>query len=222
MCFGFNQIRSFTFIYENIIFFSIYLITLNLSGQEIYKNSKNILVKDSSNNLKIEWATVALNHKLYLASNKNGEINIDANSITKKDTIVISAMGYQSKVFYGILVIQQIVALIPDIYELNEVVVSSKIRENIMLGNLKPPTITVSGFLSELNNKNVLYVPNNDKVKGIIKSLKFDVSNVTGGIEMPFKVNIYSKNENHKYPFAEMIIDDIIVTNLKRIKNISK
>lgn len=113
------------------------------------------------------------------------------------------------------------VTLLPDVHDLNEVVFSSVSKQNVKLGNLEPGTVLAVGHITQLKNKYAIYVPNEGNSKGIIKSITFNVGNATGGIEMPFKANICTKKENYKYPFTEMINDDIIVTNPKRKKTIN-
>jgi hypothetical protein len=98
--------------------------------------------------------------------------------------------------------------------------VSSKQKENLFLGNIKSPHILNKGRLTNFETKYALYVPNQNKVKGIIKNLIFNVGDVADGIEMPFKANVYLKSNNSKFPRTEMIRDDIIVTNPQRKRRI--
>lgn len=204
-----------------LLSFLVSFIFFSSFSQAKSDQSRIILVKDSVSKQPIEWASISVNHKIYFSSNKSGEITLNESSTSSQDTFITSALGYQSKMFLELKSIPSTIYLSPNIYALNEVVVSSGFKkENILMGNTQIPIINLGGYITRFNTKHALYVPNEDKVKGFIKSLIFYVGDIADGIEMPFKATIYSKKDGNQYPYQEMVTDDIIVTNRKRKRKI--
>ncbi|MDP5157962.1 MAG: carboxypeptidase-like regulatory domain-containing protein [Flaviramulus sp.] len=99
------------------------LVTSNSFSQE----SINAKILDSTSQKPIPFATISINENSGVISNNNGEFLLYLNqNKSKKDSLIIRCLGYQTKCFLVNTFNDSVVLLSPKSIELNEVLISNK------------------------------------------------------------------------------------------------
>ncbi len=107
----------------------IYKIFLLVSFSSFYSNAQSINAKllDSISQVPIPFATISINNDSGVISNNTGEFSLYLNKkASKKDSLTIRCLGYESKRFLIKTFHDSIVLLSPKSIELDEVLLSNK------------------------------------------------------------------------------------------------
>lgn len=181
-------------------------------GQE----KRSIKVTDASTKVVILNANLSVNKTDYYPSDENGNIQFDITKVKKGDSLAISCMGYLTVKFVveSTNLIPQEVSLNPIVYQLNEVnVTNKKVKQKELTMGTK--AFSISEEYTHANRKYGLYINNNEKLIGSIKEIRIHMRNGAKSIDMPFKIRLFARKPNSKYPGDELM-EEIIVANLKR------
>ncbi|KQB99237.1 hypothetical protein [Pedobacter sp. Hv1] len=184
---------------------------LFIFGQE----KRSIKVTDASTKAVILNANLSINKADYYPSDENGNIQFDITKVKKGDSLSVSCMGYLTVKFVveNTSLLPQEVSLNPIVYELNEVNVTNKNvkQKELTLGT---KAFSISQEFTHASTKYGLYINNNEKLIGIIKEIRIHMRNGAKSIDMPFKIRLFARKPNSKYPGDELM-DEIIAANLK-------
>lgn len=113
-------------IYMKINPFLFTLVFLSFLFSNAQKTFSSILL-DQKTEKSIPFATIQFNSKNGVISNENGAFNITINrTITAKDSLQISCLGYESKQIALLNFNQEIIYLKPQTVDLDEVLITSK------------------------------------------------------------------------------------------------
>ncbi|MFI1745277.1 carboxypeptidase-like regulatory domain-containing protein [Thalassobellus sediminis] len=108
-------------------FYNVCFLFLFISFQAAAQESINAKILDSTSQKPIPFATISINSNSGVISNNNGEFLLYLRKKTsKKDSVIIRCLGYESKRFLAKTFHDSIVFLSPKSIELDEVLVSNK------------------------------------------------------------------------------------------------
>ncbi|NMH86909.1 carboxypeptidase-like regulatory domain-containing protein [Flavivirga algicola] len=160
------------------------------------QNTADGVVKNAQTNEPIPYINIGiLNRDKGTVSNENGEFTLKIPNEFINDTIKISSIGYESRIFIANEFIKTLkenknISLLEKVIELNEVVVSNKKLKEKVIGNKTKSKMMRGGFRNaELGNELGIKI----KVKkSPIHLTKFH-ANVTSntGEKMKFRLNLY-------------------------------
>jgi len=202
------------------------LITLLISTSA-FSQEKNTLtlwhltIVDSTTNQGIVRATVSVDSGKYLSTNEHGHISLRKDLLYKTDTLHISSVGYGTAVFIpGFRVeLPDTIRLARTAIALKGVAVSPNSTRGLVLGDFRKRYN--SHRVTSPDDKYLQYIPNDTKTKGVITSIEYVINDELRGIEMPFRVGIYTKNKTNPFPDHTLITDTIIVYNHERKTHLS-
>ena len=198
--------------------FALLLLISNsaFSQQKHDEHLWRLTVVDSASNKGIDHATVSIEQKKYI-TDKNGFVAIK-HSIN--DSIKITCIGYNSKIIgaKANYAFPNTVKLITSVTLLNEVKVIST-PKGVLIGEIKKSYNTHRTVNPE--EAHLQYIPNSNRIKGVISTVEYVLHDELKGIEKPFRVRLYTKNKNSIYPDQELTTDSIIVYNSEQKKRIS-
>ena len=181
-------------------------------GQEKW----SIKVIDANTKAVILNANLSINKIDYYPSDENGNIYFELTKVKKGDSLSVSCMGYLTVRFVveNTNLIPQELSLNPIVYQLDEVnVTNKKVKQKEFTMGTK--AFSISEEFTHTNTKYGLYINNNEKLIGIIKEVRIRMRNGAESIDMPFKIRLFARKPNSKYPGDELM-EEIIVTNFKR------
>jgi hypothetical protein len=184
-------------------------------------NLWHLTVVDSVTAKGIDRVTVSINKKRYYTTDVNGVIDINRSLINQDDNIIFSCIGYKSNV-----IVPGINHRFPDTIKL---LASVRSLKEVKISLLKPMETTIGDIKKSYNSHRVpnpeeefvQYIPNNKKITGIITSIEYVLNDELHGIEMPFKVGLYTKSKKSIFPDEELIKDSIIVYNPQKKRQLS-
>ncbi len=154
------------------------------------------IIKDAKTKESIPYVNIGImNKKKGTVSNENGGFTLEIPSELIKDTIKISSIGYESKIFISKDFItklkeNQVVELSEKATALNEVTVTNKKLKEKVLGNKTKSKMMRGGFRNaELGNELGIKI----KVKKNPTHIKKFHANITSntGEKMKFRLNLY-------------------------------
>lgn len=206
---------------KNLLLLLLFVSEFAFSQQKNMDTKWHLTIIDSATSKRIERVTISIGQTRSLITDVDGATDIDKHFLDRTDTISISCIGYKS-----VKLIPGINHILPDTVRLSALVRQlkgvkiglSKLKE-ITLGDLKKSYNTHR--ITNPETENAQYIPNGNKIKGIIISVNYIVNDKLKGIEMPFKVGLYTKSKNNPFPDKELIEDSIIVYNPEKKTHLS-
>jgi len=180
------------------------------------KNSQHLwhlTIADSVTAKGIDRATFSIDKKRYYTTGIDGTIDIDKELIDPTDSIGFSCVGYKSRVLMpGInYIFPDTVKLSASVTSLNEVKVNSMKQSEIIIGDARK--FYNAHRVTSPNTTYAQFIPNAKKIKGTITSVEYVINDELNGIEMPFRVRLYTKSKTSLSLDQELIKDSIIVYN---------
>lgn len=192
------------------IFFSTLL--LLLISQIGFAQKINGRVVSDRNNAGIPFASISYNsHSKGICADSTGEFEIE-DTFSLNDSLTISCVGYFQKKFtlseafkLKSFTLQEKTINLPEILV--------KKREAITLLKGSQSNSSKEILLSSIkdNYEVALYIPNNEKVEGIIKNVGFYITK-HGKPKTPFRVRIYTMNDK---PTDDLLNTNTIITAKK-------
>lgn len=172
----------------------------------------HLTVADSTTGKGIDRATVTLKSNT-VATDVQGGVNLNRRTFSEKDTIRISSVGYRTSfyVFRKNRVAPDTIKLSGSVVALQAVEIKSSVPVTINLGDVE--RVYKGRFLPIPNQELAKYIPNEKKLTGTITRLEFVVNDGLKGIEMPVKVQVFSKSADSMYPDQELIKDSLVIYN---------
>lgn len=192
--------------------FAFLCFPLFVFGQEKW----SISVLDATTKAVILNANLSINKTDYYPSDENGNIYFELTKVKKGDSLSVSCMGYLTVKFVveNTNLIPQEISLNPIVYQLNEVnVTNKKVKQKELTMGTK--SFSISEEYTHANTKYALYVNNKEKLIGSIREVRIRMRNGAKSIDMPFKIRLFARKPNSKFPSDELM-EEIIATNLKR------
>jgi hypothetical protein len=180
----------------------------------------HLTIVDSTTSKGVDRATVSINKNKNFSTDINGAIDINKTLINPKDNIRISCMGYKS-----IWLMSGIDNKYPDTIRLSSSVISlkevkvSSLNRQIEIGDIKKSYN--SHRTTSPNDAYAQFIPNERKIKGTISSVEYVLNDELHGIEMPFRVRLYTKNKSNLSLDQELTNDSIIVYNPEKKRLVS-
>jgi len=177
------------------------------------QNSADGIIKNAETKESIPYVSIGiLKRDKGTVSDKNGNFKLEILKEFKNDTIRISSIGYKSKSFIAHeflskMKLHSTLELLPDIIELNEVVISSKGLKEKILGNKTKSGMMRGGFRNApLGHELGLKI----KIKKSPTYIEKFHTNITSntGESMKFRLNFY--NLKNELPFQRIINENII------------
>lgn len=171
-------------------------------------------ILDGSSNAAVDFATFSINKSRYFPINSHGIFLIPKQLLSPGDSILISSIAYKSHSFIVTSVenLPLSINLEPAVYQLKEVAVLNPKLKTVELGN--GTRFTINKFLPTFGQSFAYYISNESNKTGIIKNVKFKITNSLSGQKEPFKVKILSRPAMEiNLPGGELIEDEIIVHN---------
>lgn len=196
-------IKKFLFVF---IFFP-----LTIRGQE----KLTIKITDADTKAIISNANLSISRVSYFPSDTAGNIQFDISKIKKGDTLYISCISYSTfkVVFESKDLLPKVINLNPVVYQLDEVnVANTKKRKEITVGT---KAFSISEEFTHADRQYGLYINNKEKLIGVIKEIRIHMWNGTNSIDMPFKIRLFERKQNSKFPGNELM-EEIIAENNKR------
>jgi len=180
----------------------------------------HLVVVDSATSKGVAKATVSINKKTYFSADNNGAVYIDKDLIRPKDSIGISCVGYKS-----VWLRPNVTHRFPDTVSISFSVTELKI---INVGQNQPALVVMGDVKRKYNTHGVTdpnssfaqFIPNDKKVKGIITSVEYVLNDELHGIEMPFRVRLFTKMKDSITLDKELTSDSIIVYNPDRRRKV--
>lgn len=204
------------------LLFTVILIAIADIAFSQQKNNQRVwhlTIVDSTTAKGIDKVTVAINKIKYFTTDIDGKINLNKTPISYNDTITISCVGYKS-----VMLMPGIDNKYPDSVRLS---VSVKSLREVKVGSFEG--ITIGDIKKSYNTHRVpnpdeefaQFIPNDKKIKGTISSIQYVLNDELHGIEMPFRVGLYTKSPNNIFPDRQLINDTIIVSNREKKRRVS-
>ncbi|WP_295794693.1 hypothetical protein [Mucilaginibacter sp.] len=165
----------------------------------------------------IENVTVTVNDLAAFMTDVNGMVSLRKQNVGLNGSLKFSCIGYNTSQFkmragYNM---PDTIKMLRSIISLKEVKINSAKATKIALGETADEY--KGRYYPLVNEELALYIPNKKKLSAIIASVYFFVNDGLKGIDKPFKVQLYTKNDDSLYPDKEMIKDSIIVYNPKKL-----
>ncbi len=185
------------------------LVNITVFGQ----NTVDGIIKNAQTNEPVPYVNIGiLNRDKGTVSNEKGEFSLEIPTEFINDTIKLSSIGYETKIFIANEFIKTLnenrsIALSEKVIELNEVVVSNKkLKENV-LGNKTKSRMMRGGFRNaELGNELGIKIRIKKSPTYITKFHANLTSNT--GEKMKFRLNFYSIKKG--LPKEKLIYQNII------------
>ena len=187
------------------------------NGQSLW----HLTVVDSVSAKGIERVTVSINKKRYYINGNNGIIDINKAFVHLKDSISFSCVGYKSVVLIPDInyIFPDTVRLTGSVTDLQEVKVSTAKPMETIIGDARKSYN--AHRKTSPNRAYAQYIPNAKKIKGTITYVEYVINDVLQGIELPFRVRLYTKSKNSLVLDEELIKDSIIVYNPDKKRRLS-
>lgn len=197
------------------------IIALIISFYPFYLFSQNVELKgqvvDKKTNEPIAYSTLLIESlKTGTLANMNGDYKLTIAEEKLKDTVIISALGYEIKKMTLAALSKEkngIVKLNKKVYILNEVIIKPKTPKIVNLGihDKKP----YSELISSVFGANIgLFIANKLNIIGLLKSVSFYIRN-DGMPTAPFRIRIYGVNPINKQPDMDLLNKNVIVSGKK-------
>jgi len=188
---------------------------------KVNQNLWRLTVVDSIAGKGIVKATVAINNKHYYTTDNNGVVIIGKTLITPGYSFIISCIGYKRMVILPLANYQypDTIKLSDSVMYLNEVKISASGLLATHIGDIKQTYKTHS--ITQPKSAYAQFIPNDKNITGTISSVEFVVNNELHGIEMPFRVRLYTKNKDTITLGTELTTDSIVVYNPQKKQLIS-
>ncbi|MBA3900672.1 MAG: hypothetical protein H0X62_10765 [Bacteroidetes bacterium] len=192
------------------------LLIINLLCQQT--DNINVQILDKEFGKPVPYATIkALDGSFGIATSKNGNAAIIADSLLLGKQFVISSVGYFTDTIRILPLLKSntaIIHLTSKPYEIPEFVVKgNRKQEELMVGIKKSATI---GWASKHGNvsQTALYFPNENHV-GLIEEVSYFIRG-NGFPEAPFRVRIYSSHTDSVFPDNDILPISLIVSANKK------
>lgn len=186
------------------------------SQQKTDQNTWQLTIVDGNTMKGIDKATLSLNKKQYYISDNKGAISISKELTHKENNIIISCIGYRSA---NITITNNeypdTIRLSSSVVLLNEVVInpSKSIEMTVETSKKKKHNFQrVTGP----DESYIQFIPNDRKIRGTITSVQYSINDVLHGIEMPFRVRLFTKMKDSLTIDKELTSDSIIIYNPQR------
>lgn len=195
---------------------------ISQSQEKANKHYWHLTIADSLTYRGIPNTTITIDSGKNFKTDNVGSVNLDMKIVNAKTIVTIYCVGYKLFIFQPQQKYLDTIKLARSVTVLKEVTIHADLKK-IVLGNFEIPKkhLRDSGFYPGINMEVAEYIPNNEKVTGLIKNLNFALLDGYRGLEGPFKVQIYSRNKNSIYPNTPFIKDSIIVYNHARLQLVS-
>lgn len=183
------------------------------------QNYWKLTILDSSTDKAVEFATLSINKSKYFSTDGAGTFLVPKRHLSIGDSIIISSLTYTSHAFEikSLEGFPASIKLDPAVYHLQQVTVLSSKVKTVELGN--KTKLTVNKFLPDFGHSFAFYISNQSKRTGIVKNVKFKITNSLSGQKEPFKVRILSRPTMESIlPGSELIGDEIVAHNPKSQK----
>tara|TARA_R110002049_G_scaffold234457_1_gene407683 strand:- start:2085 stop:2912 length:828 start_codon:yes stop_codon:yes gene_type:complete len=161
------------------------------------QNTADGIIKNAQTNEPVPYVNIGiLNRDKGTVSNEKGEFSLEIPTEFINDTIKVSSIGYETKIFIATEFIKTLkenktISLLERVIELNEVVVSNKKLKEKVIGNKTKSKMMRGGFRNaELGNELGIKI----KIKKSPTYISKFHANVTSntGEKMKFRLNFYS------------------------------
>ena len=203
-------------------FLGLLLVISNLAFSQKYVNTKpwKLTIVDGNTSRGIEGVNISVNKTRNFISNVNGSATIDAGNTYPIYSLTITCVGYKSiSILPADLKLADTIKLFPSITSLEGVNIHSSTLKGTTAGDIKKEYN--SHRVPNPQEEFVQYIPNDKGITGIITAIIYVLNDELKGIEMPFKVGLYTKNKADIFPGRKLITDSIIVYNTEKKKKVS-
>jgi hypothetical protein len=204
-----------------LLLITLLISTSAFSQEKVTLALWHLTIVDSATNQGIVRANVSIDSGKYLSTNQHGQISLRKDLLYKTDTLHISSVGYTTGVFIpGFRVkLPDTIRLARTTIALKEVAIKFNQPKGVILGDFKKKYNTHR--VTSPDEKYLQYIPNDTKAKGVITSIEYVINDELRGIEMPFRIGIYTKSKTNPFPDHALITDTIIVYNHDRKTHLS-
>ena len=203
------------------LYFIILLLLVKPGFSQNRLHSLTITITDSLTKSGIPNATVKINPGGFLKRDSTGKIKINNNEASAIKTIKISIIGYKT-LFYNASAghpLPDTFSMARLITSLQEVKVVYRSPVKVKLGNLK--TSYNVHWHPWVRMEFAKYIHNDEKISGKIESIELVVNNTMSGIEKPFLLALYAKDDTSLYPGTSLLKDSLIIYNSQKKRNLS-
>lgn len=193
---------------KNLFFLSLFFVSFFSKGQSIYKGK----VIDSSQN-PIGFVTIKGEDNSIYFSNSDGDFRIYSDSKSKNFTF--SCVGFETKIL-NLDSVNQIIILNNINYYLDEVTVNNKsqITKSRTVGISK---FGIGNFLPAPRFQYCVFISNNNKEEGIIKSVSIFMRQPAGGsVSGPFRLRLYTIDPIYGKPDKDLLNKNLIINANKQ------
>ena len=199
---------------KHLLFVAMVLALNLVYFQEVYaQETYHLKIIDSSTSKGIENANITVENKVLYKTNRDGIAKISKEAFTNGNSIKISSIGYKS-ILINSIDVNSTISLSPSITPLKEVDIISSLPKFFTFES--PKTFHNTPMCPDVNSECAQFIPNENKLSGIIASVEFELNNKLQGIEQPFNIEILSKSKDSIYPDTALFKDSIIVCNKKQ------
>ncbi|MCJ0742635.1 hypothetical protein [Pedobacter montanisoli] len=195
----------------------IYSISIAQSNQSSIWSPQ---VRIDGSDLPVTGVTIDINSKNYFPSNELGVVPIPLAILKISDTINVRHIGFETKkiIVTNLNELLSVILLKEAAITLNEVKIIENKKKSKTL-EYGPNSFSISHYLTAFNRKYALYLPKYEN-EGYIKEIIINMSNKANGINAPFKISLYKKNNKSEFP-SEQLMEGFIVSNKKSEKSFS-
>lgn len=209
----------------------VLFISLSLKAQEIEIHGQ---VLDKEKNIPLPYANVMiLNHPIGTTADKNGQFTLILNDSFKRDTLIISHVGFKSAKKQISFTQRMEIQLISENYKISEVVIRPSKNKLIILNNFKKSDCNLRYSIAPFDSAGRLHVPyrpteptietiyypfNPDYEKNIIKEIILGLTNI-GVSESVFRLRIL-KSQGDLKSRIDLIQEPMIVSTSGKEKTI--
>ncbi|SEO57800.1 hypothetical protein SAMN05192574_109154 [Mucilaginibacter gossypiicola] len=172
-------------------------------------NSWRLTIIDSATLKGIDRATATVDDKVYITG-AQGIVFINKIPKLQSTGIKITCVGYRALEYKIKDKCPDTLRLSASINNLKEISINSVVRKVILADVDK---VYEGGYYPGPNEEVVQFIPNADKISGIIASIECKSLHNNDSRGKAFKINIYAKSDGDVYPEGELIKDSIIVYN---------
>jgi len=187
----------------------VFLINHTVFGQNLIEG----VIKNADTNEPIPYVNIGiLNRDKGTVSDEKGKFKLEVPNEFKNDTIRISSIGYKTKSFsandfLSKTQINPTIELLPDIIELNEVLITGKNLKEKVLGNKTKSGMMRGGFRNAPLGHELGIRIKIKKSPTYIEKFHTNVTSNTGE-SMKFRLNIYNLKDG--LPYKRIIKENII------------
>jgi hypothetical protein len=194
---------------KNILYIILIIFTQYSKAQTLIKGK----ILDNSQT-PISYATIKSENGEIYFSDSLGNFNLSIDS--KNSTFIFGCVGFENKSFTFNLITDYVIINLSRIsYKLAEVTVNSKKvkLKTIEIGNKK------TGYTKEISKvgfQSAIYIPNNEKILGTIKSVSYFIRKPPeGSYSGSFRVRLYELDTISNKPGKDLLLENLIVNASK-------